>query len=64
MNKEETIIMFGKISIQLIYAIGMHAENMQRQVLGDSMAYGEADFGEIADIIENIIKGLDDDSKT
>lgn len=31
--------------------LGMHAENMQRQVNGDSMAYTESDFLKVADAL-------------
>ena len=33
----------------VVRCLGMHAENMQRQALGNSMAYGDTDFNSVID---------------
>lgn len=52
----EQLKIFGEISIQLIVALSMQAENMQRHNLGQSMAYSEEQFGVVIDMIEKLIK--------
>ena len=51
MASDSTLIEFSKqindAVAALIEAKGMEAENMQRQIQGDSMAYTERDFLEI-----------------
>ena len=61
MTYEQTIETFGEISIQLIVALSMQAENMQRQNLRQSVAYREEQFGVVIDMIEKLIKGIKDD---
>ena len=61
MTYEQAIETFGEISIQFIVALSMQAENMQRQNLGQSVAYGEEQFGVVIDMIEKLIKGIKDD---
>lgn len=51
MSYNEALKTFGQISAQLVVALGMQAENMQRQALGASMVYGEEQFEMISDSI-------------
>lgn len=44
MNKMVEMIFYADIARALIEALGMHAENMQRQAVGASMAYVEESF--------------------
>jgi len=41
----------GLIIADFVRALGMMSENMQRQALGHSMAYSDASFYEMADIM-------------
>lgn len=56
MIQEEIIEIFGKISAQLVIAMSMHAENMQRQILGQSVAYDEEKFMNVIDSINSLLK--------
>lgn len=58
MNYEQTVRTFGKISVQLVVALSMQAENIQRQNLGQSVAYTEEQFGVVADMIETLLEEL------
>lgn len=44
----------GRILASLIEAMGMQAENMQRASLGESMAYSDIDFHNIAEEIKHL----------
>lgn len=45
MNKEEKAAFINSQSVcAMIEAMGMQAENKQREVLGNSMAYSDEDF--------------------
>lgn len=46
------IIQLGLILAEFIRALGMNAENMQRKILDQSMAYNSDDFEGIASSIE------------
>lgn len=61
MKYEQAIETFGEIAIQLVVALSMHAENIQRQNLGQSVAYREEQFGVVIDMIEKLIKGIKND---
>jgi hypothetical protein len=54
----EQIVALGQISCFLICAMGMHAENMQRSVQGDSMAYSDVDFFKEAENIQLALNQL------
>lgn len=41
---KNAIYVFGMAVNCMVRALGMHAENMQREALGQSMAYGEDAF--------------------
>ena len=51
-----TIEMVSTISARLIMALSMHAENMQRQFLGQSPAYSEEQFLVIINLISSLLK--------
>jgi hypothetical protein len=46
------IVILGFILAEYIRSLGMQAENMQREVLGESMAYVDSDFEGAASRIE------------
>lgn len=61
MTEKQVIKAFGEICIQLTVALSMHAENMQREKLGQSLAYGEEQFGVVIVMIEKAIKRIEHD---
>lgn len=61
MKYEQAIEIFGEMSIQLIVALSMQSENMQRQNLGQSMAYGDEQFGVVVGMIEKLIERIKND---
>lgn len=61
--EDRRIEVTGYIAKSFIIALGMHAENMQRQVNGESMAYNDDSFFEQADIIQGAIDVLMSDAK-
>ena len=54
----EQLEIFGEMSIQLVVALSMQAENMQRYNLGQSMAYSEEQFRVVIDMIEKLIEKI------
>lgn len=52
------IIQIGHILAEFIRGLGMQAENMQREHLGKSMAYGDSDFESVASNIESYAEQL------
>ena len=55
----EQVRCMGLFMADFVKALGMMSENMQRQALGHSMAYSDASFYEIAEIMENRVKDMD-----
>lgn len=64
MPKTKEVEIFGEIAVQLVVAMSMHAENMQRQVLGLSAAYTEEQFGVVIDTIEKLTESSKETPKT
>jgi hypothetical protein len=52
------IIVLGKIMAEFVRALGMNAENKQRELLGNSMAYNCGDFESCAGNIESYVEQL------
>lgn len=47
--EQKAAVINARAAMLVATAIGMHAENMQRQALGYSMAYGEDAFQKVID---------------
>lgn len=58
MQTKKVVEIFGKMSIQLVVALSMHTENMQRQNLGQSIAYGEEQFGMVINMVEKLLEEI------
>lgn len=52
--QSKEVEIFGEIAVQLVVAMSMHAENVQRQALDQSAAYTEEQFGVVIDVIEKL----------
>jgi hypothetical protein len=50
----ELVAIWAAISAETARATGMQAKNMQRLVLGESMAYDEQDFNYIAAALDRL----------
>lgn len=55
MSNKRTVVLIGKIASALVTAAGMQAENMCRQLQGQSMAYDEMGFSDVREAIDDII---------
>jgi cytidylate kinase len=52
------IMQLGRIFASVVEAMGMQAENMQRATLGESMAYTDNDFHNMAEEIKHLANEL------
>ena len=49
---------FGEIQAEVVVAMGMQADNKQREILGQSMAYTSEDFNNVAADIKSLVDNL------
>ena len=56
-SNRQSALLFSQSVCAQIKAMGMHAENMQREALGQSMAYDEKDF---TDLVNEHLIGWND----
>lgn len=62
MDNKDYLIYFAKISAINATVAGMVAENKQREILGQSMAYTDVDFEYYANELEELAQQLKGDA--
>ena len=55
MSNKRTVVLIGRIASALVTAAGMQAENISRQLQGQSIAYDEMGFSEVRETVDDII---------
>ena len=54
----QTVTALENIAYALIEAMGMQAENIQREVRGEAMAFVEEDFARVAEDMRGMVRSI------